>query len=102
MKSRDDLFTVNDKVLLSSKPSGVPNGAPPASVKGHISLLLVWVHILTPPIVACGGLPTVLAVLFTLEEIVYCLPSLFTLPPEAGGYLEAGQNSVPKEGSGEI
>jgi hypothetical protein len=72
MQSRDDLFMANDKILFSSKPSSVPDGAPLASVEGHVSLLLTGVCVLTPPVVMCHRLPTVVAVLFTLEE--KCLP----------------------------
>jgi hypothetical protein len=73
MKSRDDLFMTNNEILFSSKPSGVPNGAPPASIKGHVGLSLMGVSILTPLVVVCSRLPTVLTVLFTLKE--KCLPS---------------------------
>jgi hypothetical protein len=72
MKGGDDLFLMNHEILFSSTSSGVPNGAPPASIKGHVGLSLTGVHILTTPVVAHSRLPTVLAVLFTLEE--KCLP----------------------------
>jgi hypothetical protein len=72
MESRDDLFMANNEILLSSKPSGVPNGAPSASVEDHVGLSLMGVCILTTPVATCSGFSTVLTILLTLEE--KCLP----------------------------
>jgi hypothetical protein len=68
IQSRDNPFMVNDEILFPSKPSCVPDGAPLALVKGHVSLSLTGVHILTPPVAAHCRLPTVVTVLLTLEE----------------------------------